>query len=120
MKVWLDDIYNPENYGCGDYIWYKNGRTLFHELDDIEDKLTHLHLDHYLTHNLSMFDSVVTGLEIFFAIDSDLEEGKFKNLRYIYIHTSCDDMAETYFKNVDIQELKDKYNVTVIRQPLQH
>lgn len=118
MKIWLDDIYSPDRFGCADYVWYKNGRTLFKELEEIEDKITHLHLDHYLTENVSAFDQLITGREICWTVIDGIEEGLYKNLKYIYIHTSCDDEAEKYYQYFDKKELKQKYGVLVTRSKI--
>lgn len=111
MKVWLDDERNPVEFGYEDYVWYKEGRKLIWDFDDIEDKVTHFHLDHYLV------DSHITGLVVFEHIIFDLTcDDKFKNLRYIYIHTSCDDMAQKYMNLAKLEQLRTKHNVLVVRK----
>lgn len=111
MKIWLDDERNPLDYGYNDYTWYKEGRELIWAFDDIENQVTNFHLDHYL------LDNHITGLIVFEHILYDLTvDEKFKNLRYIYVHTSCDDTAKKYINLAKSEELRKKYNVLVIRK----
>lgn len=96
MKVWLDDNRNPETRGFHGYTWYKCPRELIHDLDDIQDKVTEFHLDHYLNDWGN-----ITGKEILFYIDSALDDGELKNLKTIYVHTSDEVIGETYLNVID-------------------
>lgn len=106
MKIWLDDERDPNKHGHKDYVWIKCPREFLKFIETNHRVITHLHLDHYLQDWGNL-----TGLDVMFNIDNDLEENLFKKLEKVFFHTSDESLMEKYFEYFDKKEYLKKYGI---------
>lgn len=86
MRVWIDDLRDPADYGYPDAIWLKNEAQYIVFLaeclmDDLVDDISDIHFDNDL-------GEVREGYHIFETLEKDIFEGNFKGLKRIYVHTT--------------------------------
>lgn len=94
MRVWIDDLRDPADYGYPDAIWLKNEAEYIVFLaeclmDDLVDDISDIHFDNDL-------GEVREGYDIFVSLEEDLFNGNFKGLRNIYVHTSNPSAAQKF------------------------
>lgn len=112
MRIWLDDLRDPEDYGYPDAIWVKNAIDFKLQLidcllmDDEGDSLVAIHFDNDIGEKTE-------GYHLFLKVEELIHAGKFKGLKEIFVHTSNSGAAQKFMLAKDGLA---RYDVNIIRK----
>ena len=95
MKVYVDDIRNPENHLSTELAqgihwkkeWWEAKNFIFNNSEEIEA----IHLDNFLG------DRTHTGADILHMVVRHLKRGIFPKLKQIYLHSSDEDVVNKLY-----------------------
>lgn len=113
MRIWIDDLRDPKNYGWDDAIWAKSAQQLFmlhlhlHESDKI-DSVTEISFDNDLG------EGSPEGYYAFTKLEELLHQGFYKGLKKVYVHSSNPSAVHKFM--LAARGLKYHFNIDVIRQ----
>lgn len=97
MKVYVDDIRNPENHLTSEQsdgiIWIKEWWAAKNFIFDNSGEVEVIHLDNFLG------DRKHTGADILSMVTHRLKRGTFPNLKQIYLHSSDKDVVEKLYNS---------------------
>ena len=104
MKVYVDDIRNPENHLSTEQAegivwikeWWEAKNFIFHNNEEIEV----LHFDNFLG------DRTHTGADLLMMVTYRLKRNAFPKLKQIYLHSSDKDVVEKLY-NAQIERCTD-------------
>lgn len=111
MRIWLDDLRDPADYGYPDAVWVKNEidfKLLFIDclISDDGNTIEAIHFDNDLGEQTE-------GYDIFLEIEEFVHKGKLRGLRSIYVHTSNPAAAQKFMLARDALA---RYDVDMIRK----
>lgn len=99
MKLWLDDLRNPVDYGYPNALWCKNLSSFYSLLKFMSDSyIDSIHFDNDLGGDEEGYDA-------FLYVERELHDGNFTNLKEIHVHSSNPSavnkfmLAREYFEN---------------------
>lgn len=115
MKIWLDDIRDPKDYGWDDALWVKSAQELqmlniFYVCEGKTDKVEEISFDN----DLGKFSP--EGYYCFTKLEQMLHEGFYKNLKKIYVHSSNPSAVHKFM--LAARTFKANYGIDIIRRPL--
>lgn len=111
MRIWLDDLRDPRDYGYPDAVWVKSSidfkLLLIHCLiEDDGNSLEAIHFDNDIGEETE-------GYHLFLKVEECIHHGKLKGLRKIFVHTSNSGAAEKFMLAKDGLA---QYDVSIIRK----
>ncbi|AMM44002.1 hypothetical protein FDG95_gp540 [Pectobacterium phage vB_PcaM_CBB] len=97
MKVYVDDIRNPENHLSAEQAegihwkkeWWEAKNFIFDNCEEIET----IHLDNFLG------DRTHTGADILRMVTRSLKRGTFPKLKQIYLHSSDKEVVNNLYNS---------------------
>lgn len=94
MKIWLDDLRDPKDYGHPDATWVKSAQGIWSLYMNLQVKgttndVTEIHFDNDLGPGYD-------GYYVFTRLESIIAAGGFKGLKTIYVHTSNPAAAQKF------------------------
>ena len=94
MKIWLDDLRDPKDYGQSDAVWVKSAQGIWSlymnlQVKGITNEVTEIHFDNDLGIGYD-------GYYVFSRLESIVAAGGFKGLKTIYVHTSNPAAAQKF------------------------
>lgn len=100
MKVYVDDIRNPENHLSTEQaegiVWIKTWREARNFILQNSAEIEVIHLDNFLCSGIG-FSANHTGANILGTVMYRID--KFTNLKQIYLHSSDTDVVDTLYNN---------------------
>lgn len=111
MRIWLDDLRDPKDYGYLDAIWVKNAidfklQLIECLLMDDGDSLKAIHFDNDIGEKTE-------GYDLFLKVEEIIHAGKFKGLKEIFVHTSNPGAANKFML---AKESMARYGVSIVRK----
>lgn len=111
MKIWLDDLRDPKDYGHDDAIWVKSAQGIWSlymnlQVKSLTNEVTEIHFDNDL-------GTGPDGYYVFTRLESIISAGGFKGLEKIYVHTSNPAAAHKFMLAKDHLS---QYGVEMIRK----
>ena len=94
MRIWLDDLRDPKDYGYPDTIWVKSAKGIWSlymnlQIKGITNEVNEIHFDNDL-------GTGYDGYYVFSRLESMIAIGGFKGLEKIYVHTSNPSAAQKF------------------------
>jgi len=110
MKVWIDDLRDPKDYGYPDATWVKSAQGVWNfylnlQVKGLLDEVTEIHFDNDIGPGYD-------GYYIFTRLESIIAAGGFKGLKKIYVHTSNPSAAQKFML---AKESMLRYGIEIIR-----
>lgn len=111
MRIWLDDLRDPKDYGYPDAIWVKSATAIWWLYVNLQskgqvDEIKEIHFDNDLGQEPD-------GYFVFARLESMIVTGGFRGLEKIYVHTSNPSAAQKFMLAKDNLA---RYNVDIIRK----
>lgn len=111
MRIWLDDLRDPKDYGYPDAIWVKSATAIWWLYINLQSngklgEVKEIHFDNDLGVGLD-------GYYVFTRLESIIAAGGFKNLDKIYVHTSNPSAAQKFMLAKDHLS---QYGIEMIRK----
>lgn len=112
MRIWIDDLRDPKNYGFDEAVWVKNSldyKLLLIDclIKDDGDSVKAIHFDNDLGEETE-------GYDLFLIVEEALHKGKLKGLEEIYVHSSNPSAVHKFM--LAARGLKYYFNIDLIRQ----
>lgn len=116
MQLWLDDIHSPSAspLHLDSPQWISNGRDFIDIVDLMISDGSHTNVDLISFDNDLGDENDIDGKYCFNYIESLLNDGYFKNVRTIVIHSDNSSAVNSMLSAKDI--FKDKYNINILRK----
>lgn len=113
MKIWLDDLRDPKDYGHEDAIWVKSAEEIWWFYLRLNGSgkthdITEIHFDNDLGIGYD-------GYYVFSRLESMIAAGGFKGLKTVYVHTSNPAaaakfmLAQSFFASCGIEIKRNHY-----------
>lgn len=108
MRIWLDDLRDPKDYGYPEATWLKSYQEWldFISLPENFNKVESIHFDNDL-------GEVFEGYHAFQDVECMLYSGEWEFLKEMYVHTSNPSAAQKFML---AKESMLRYGVQMIRK----